>query len=226
MNSFGNDPLYYKSLKGYVYEILKFQINVGELSPGDLLSERKLASQFNVSRTPVREALQKLLRDDLIEHTIDNSLIVKTPSIDDIEEICSVYSCLVKLMTKHTINNITDEDLKYLDEISEQIKVLIAEDKIEEAADLNFDAILWDMSNMTDTIDYIRTLPQYWKHKCIRPYIDMERKKANILEHCHIVELLHEKDYDGFKALFDAHIKDNFDYTLDAYRAYFKSIGK
>lgn len=226
MNSLEKDPMYYKSLKSYVYENLRYKINIGEISPGDYLAERKLATQFNVSRTPVREALQRLLHDGLIEYTPDGNLVVKTPSIDDIEEICNLYACLVNLMIKHTIDHITEDDLEYLDTVSAKIRKYIAAGEINKAAGLNFDSILWDMSNLTDTIDYAKTLPQYWKHQCIQPYVDMEKKKNNILEHCRMVELLHEKDYDSFKKLFSKHIQDNMDYVLEAYRKYFETISK
>ena len=46
--------------KKSVYNRLKQAIISREFKPGDLLNERKLASELDVSRTPVREAIQML----------------------------------------------------------------------------------------------------------------------------------------------------------------------
>jgi DNA-binding GntR family transcriptional regulator len=49
------------------YEALRSLILSGALKPGERLGERELARRINVSRTPLREALQRLERDGLVE---------------------------------------------------------------------------------------------------------------------------------------------------------------
>ena len=50
----------YDLLSTKVYRILKASIIKGDLKPGEKLLERKIAEQLGVSRTPVREAIQKI----------------------------------------------------------------------------------------------------------------------------------------------------------------------
>ena len=50
-----------------VYATLKNEILTGEISPGELLSENEIAKRFSISRTPVREALNKLACEGLTE---------------------------------------------------------------------------------------------------------------------------------------------------------------
>jgi DNA-binding GntR family transcriptional regulator len=54
-----------KTLAQSAYEALRVLILSGELKPGERLVERELARRVNVSRTPLREALQRLERDGL-----------------------------------------------------------------------------------------------------------------------------------------------------------------
>lgn len=55
------------TLSGIVFQHLGEQIATGELSPGDAISDNAVALALNVSRTPVREALQRLERIGMIE---------------------------------------------------------------------------------------------------------------------------------------------------------------
>ncbi|WP_159586690.1 GntR family transcriptional regulator [Chelativorans xinjiangense] len=54
------------SIPDRVYEQIREAIRRGKFIPGSRLRERDVASQFNVSRTPVREALRRLERDGIL----------------------------------------------------------------------------------------------------------------------------------------------------------------
>ena len=54
-------------MKVDVHELLQDDIVSGVFSPGDPLVELALADRYNVSRTPIREALRKLQADGLVE---------------------------------------------------------------------------------------------------------------------------------------------------------------
>lgn len=55
-----------RSLGEQAYDIIKQSIISGDLSPGDVLPEEKVAGDLGISRTPLREALQLLAQDGLI----------------------------------------------------------------------------------------------------------------------------------------------------------------
>lgn len=56
----------------YVFETLKKEILELELKPGQSISENELCSRFDVSRTPVREALRRLQEQGFV-HTVPYS---------------------------------------------------------------------------------------------------------------------------------------------------------
>ena len=55
------------SIKGRVYEQLKFELLAGRLRPGVFLQEKQLAHTFGVSKTPIREALADLVKERFVQ---------------------------------------------------------------------------------------------------------------------------------------------------------------
>lgn len=70
-----------------VVESLRRRIVEGEFLPGQLLSENSLATEFGVSRTPIREALRILMEEGLVEMLPGRKLRVVVPKSDDIHEV-------------------------------------------------------------------------------------------------------------------------------------------
>jgi len=81
------------SLSQSLYQRLRRSIVEGDLRPNDRLVETDLASALNVSRTPVREALQRLAADGLVEHR-GRSWIIHEHTPQEISEIYEVRACL------------------------------------------------------------------------------------------------------------------------------------
>jgi len=69
-----------------IYRRLRFQLRAGTYAPGDRLVESSLAQQLAVSRSPVREALNRLAADGLLEKSGSGFQVVK-PTLQDMAEI-------------------------------------------------------------------------------------------------------------------------------------------
>ncbi|RJE81441.1 GntR family transcriptional regulator [Paracoccus sp. JM45] len=82
-----------------IHASLSAQIVAGQLRPGDPLAEAALADRFNMSRTPVREALQRMAAEGLVERGPRRAFIVRrmTPTdlghmfeaLGEIEALCA-----------------------------------------------------------------------------------------------------------------------------------------
>ena len=70
----------------FAYDTLKRRILDNQLPPGAMLSEVALAQKLNMSRTPIREALKMLMRDDLVEIRDGVGTFVKSATQKDIED--------------------------------------------------------------------------------------------------------------------------------------------
>jgi len=81
-----NNILHYKPLSDRVYERLLFQILAGRRPVRQKLSEVALAKEFGVSRVPVREALNRLTMERLVESIPRRGKFIKTFTIDEVRE--------------------------------------------------------------------------------------------------------------------------------------------
>jgi DNA-binding GntR family transcriptional regulator len=87
-------PFEYKSLAVAVSDWVARAIVTGELPAGSRLTEVELAARLSVSRSPVREALQRLSREGLIELTPRRGAQVARLDPDDVRQL---YECRILL---------------------------------------------------------------------------------------------------------------------------------
>ena len=79
-----------QSLQQKVYIHLKEAINEQIYKPGDILNERKISAELEVSRTPVREAFKALEAEDVVEYIPYRGVMVKSLSVDDLKHIFQI----------------------------------------------------------------------------------------------------------------------------------------
>ncbi len=106
-----------KLLREHVYTGVKGAIIGGDFQPGKRLIEEKLAADMATSRTPVREAIQKLEKEGLIFRLPRGGFAVKSVTEDEVEEILGLRSVLEGYAAFLATSRITDAELKQLDEI-------------------------------------------------------------------------------------------------------------
>lgn len=86
----GGTPL----LREIAYERLKDAIRDGELEPGELLSEARISEAFQISRTPVREALQQLAQEGLVQIQPNRTVTVAALSLQEVLNVLHLRSIL------------------------------------------------------------------------------------------------------------------------------------
>jgi DNA-binding GntR family transcriptional regulator len=107
------------SLRQRVYEQIKRDIITLKLAPGTPLSEFTIAETYNISKTPVREALTSLQQDKLVEYQTNRGFMVTSITIQDIHEIYEArvfYECI---LLELAVERITDEEIDKLQSYSE-----------------------------------------------------------------------------------------------------------
>lgn len=82
------------------YEKLRVAILRNQLTPGTPLSVPELARQLNVSRTPVREAVQRLIFEGLATHTSHRGAEVSRVDIEDLRQLYVVRELLEGLAAR------------------------------------------------------------------------------------------------------------------------------
>ncbi|MRU16637.1 GntR family transcriptional regulator [Roseovarius sp. A21] len=94
-----------------IAEQLEERIFDGTYQDGDRLDEVRLASQFGVSRTPLREALQRLARSGLVELVPRRGAFVRQPGPVDLMEMFEVMAELEAACGRLAARRISDEAL-------------------------------------------------------------------------------------------------------------------
>jgi DNA-binding GntR family transcriptional regulator len=97
-----------------IHAALSAQIVTGQLTPGDPLAEAALATRFNLSRTPVREALQRMAAEGLVERGPRRAFIVRrmTPAdLRDLFEALGEIESLCARLAAHRMTPIERADL-------------------------------------------------------------------------------------------------------------------
>ena len=107
------------------YSLILEAIDVGVYKPGDRLVESDLAERFGVSRTPVREALQRLETQSLLSRD-GRSLIVSSLDHNQLAELYVVRRELEGLSARLAARHATSEEIQLLRSMVEEDRELVA----------------------------------------------------------------------------------------------------
>ncbi len=91
----------------FVAQILREAVLSGSLQPGQVLRQEMLSNALGVSRMPVREAIQILDSQGLVETSVHRGSTVAKISADDIEEIFGVRAALEILAIQRSVPHLT-----------------------------------------------------------------------------------------------------------------------
>jgi len=107
-------PLKRTSLSDAAYETLLEAILRGQLAAGEELSAVALAERFQVSRTPITDALQRLAHDGLVEQPANRQPRVVKLGRQDVEEIYAMRGLLEAAAAERAATRIAPDLLKSL----------------------------------------------------------------------------------------------------------------
>jgi DNA-binding GntR family transcriptional regulator len=119
------------------YDMILGAIDVGEFRPGDRLVESDLADRFGVSRTPIREALQRLETQSLLSRD-GRSLIVASLDHSQMAELYVVRTELEGLAARLAARHAADEEIRVLNEMVEEDRALVDDPKALSRANRRF----------------------------------------------------------------------------------------
>jgi DNA-binding GntR family transcriptional regulator len=102
-------------------ERLRAMINAGELAAGERIPEQALCERFNVSRTPLREALRVLSADGYVELRPNRGAAVARLTLQDLEDVFPVMASLEALSGELACARITDAEIASITRLHEEM---------------------------------------------------------------------------------------------------------
>lgn len=139
----------HQTMSGEVADLLREAISKGSLPPGTRLVEAELARRYGVSRVPVREAINELAVEGLINKTPHYGAFVNVPSQKELEEITSLRVILEKFVVERVMSRWRPEWEESLLKIVEEM--IDAERRMDyhkvTLLDYQFHEALWQMAD-------------------------------------------------------------------------------
>jgi len=106
------------SLAEIAYIQLRNEIHRGLLSPGAVISERELAAQYGMSKTPIREAITQICREGLLQRLPGRGYMVTPITIKEIQELYDMRLILELAAIERVFANNSPELFEKLEQIS------------------------------------------------------------------------------------------------------------
>ncbi len=100
-----------QSVHDWVHSSLRHMILYNEIKPGDWLRQKEVSDQFQVSRTPVREAFRTLSQEGLVELVPNHGARISALSIEEFEEIYALRMGIEGLAARLTAEKMTPGQL-------------------------------------------------------------------------------------------------------------------
>lgn len=208
-----NEPI-----REQVFKKLRMMILNYELKPGDKVIEGDIAKQFEVSRTPIREALHRLEEEGLITIYPRRFCLVNGITIDSIHEINLIRANLEPLTAIIATEKLTDKDLNNMSNILKEANLAFKNHDIELLINLNDDfhnviiksAELPRITKLLENLqDYFMLFRQsYMKNK--------DLAQRTLLEHEEILKALKSRDKDLVEKVYKNHVNGILEYEYIA----------
>lgn len=199
-----------RSLTMAVADRLRDQIIRGEIPEGAQLRQDAIATQYRVSRIPVREALRQLDAEGLIEIVHNRGAIVPALSPEDIEELFSIRALLEPEVLKLSIPHLTGEDFSEAEAVLQTyVRELRLEEHVSAWGRLNwqFHSILYSRANQPRFMAIIRNVNNSGeRYTRLQLYLTHGMKRANE-EHIQILELCRNREIGPACKLLRQHIQ-------------------
>lgn len=105
-----------------ISEALKKQIICGQIVGGTQLKQEEIASRFNVSLIPVREAIIQLEAQGLVECIRNKGAVVTCLSLEEMNDAFKLRGILETGAIKQAIPNMTSDDIKKLESLASKME--------------------------------------------------------------------------------------------------------
>ena len=144
-----------------VYDHLRDAILNGEFQPAERLGEVELTERLGVSRTPIREAIQRLTQDGLLESTPGRGVRIRVVSATEARDAYLVRETLDGLAASLAAGSRTDADAEALQATLNELEAAVSDDYREQTRlDLAFHRRVAQAAHNLPLLDLARDLEQ------------------------------------------------------------------
>lgn len=192
------------SLSSLLFYKIREDILNGKFATGQKITEQKLCQEYNVSRTPVREAFKQLELEGLIENIPNRGAFVLGFTEQDIEDIYELRKAYEIIAIRWAIERITEDEMHELQEAYDLMEFYTIKKEAERMLSINtrFHEIIYKSTHSRFLEQILRSY-QFYIKKTREVALQDEGKMNNVIsEHKIILEAFKEKNIEsGTKAI-------------------------
>lgn len=203
-----NTKLNTRPLYEDVADRLREQIFAKELAPGSWLDEQSLASQFGISRTPMREAIKVLASEGLVTIKMRRGAYVTEVTRKDLEQIFSILSLLEGQAAKETAVKATEAELNLLDHLHHRLEKAAADRDVEQFFEINgkFHELIQEVAGNRWMNGVIADLRKVLKLHRKDSLTSTGRLQNSIVEHREILKAILKRDEQAAETAMRKHL--------------------
>ena len=197
------------NLRDDIIATLQASIVAGVMRPGVTYSAPQLAQQFDVSATPVREAMLDLVKEGLVVTIRNKGFRVVEPSDRELDELTELR-LLIEVPTVRRIAEIgvSRPVLVQLRELAEEIEAagrrrdFVAHNK----SDMRFHRLLLSQAGNEQLVRMVMALRRRSRLYGLAELADRDQLIPTLLEHTELIDLIEAGDAEAAEALMARHI--------------------
>jgi DNA-binding GntR family transcriptional regulator len=205
--------------RNQIYDMLKEAILNGTYAGGSFLNESELCELYNVSRTPVREALIRLAQDNYIENIPNRGSFVPKLSISDIKELYELRIATDGMAVYLFTDRATPEHILAMEESIHREKAYLEKDDFIAAysEELVFHSVYIKNCGNMHLINTIESVSNQML-RFMRLGADKNSQLRNSIKfHCQILDSVKNKDAEKARRIVEEHWSNNLQGYIKRY---------
>lgn len=194
-----------KALYEEVAEQLRQRIFRRELEPGSWIDELKIAEEFGISRTPLREALKVLAAEGLVTMKVRRGAYVTEMSEKDLRDVYHLLSLLESDAAGVVAERATDAQLKTLQDLHAELESAAGNREAFFSVNERFHMALLDMADNRWRSQMVADLRKVMKLNRHNSLFKQGRIEDSLNEHRAILDAMLSRDPEGTRRAMQAH---------------------
>ncbi|MBE6121371.1 MAG: GntR family transcriptional regulator [Erysipelotrichaceae bacterium] len=206
------------TIRQQIFEILRDRIMEGYYPAGTRLSEQQICDEFNISRSPVREAFRNLESSGLLKGTANKGVQVKSFTAHDITNLYQAETMFQITSIQNGVSSMTEEQAASFEKYRTLFTDAYNSENLEQYLSVsekfhNDITALGQNELIIQMYRQIGTLNHRFRLTALK---NPERLRASQEEHLKMIDALRAKNADELQKLMQMHISESSRYALMA----------
>ena len=196
-----------------VYQYLRSGILNLQVKPGQTININELSEYLKVSRSPIRDALIQLARDDLVTMTPQKGTIVSKIDITRAKDERFMRTCVEERVLEEFVEKCSKKDMAALEESGRKQQELVQKKDLRGymQADDEFHSVFYLATNHASSLRNILNMSSHYYRMRLLSLTMQGVSERSLQQHQEIMRLIREKNNEELRQLIRIHVVEKSD---------------